>query len=406
MIPHDSLFDPAHYHNVRKPLLEAETLPRWCYTSEAFHAGEVERIFLKMWCFVGRLDELPNPGDYMAVDLPGGPILIMRARDGVVRAFANTCRHRGAKLLDGRGNCRSGVVCPYHSWTYGLDGRLAGAPNMAKTLGFDKAHYGLEPIRLDHWAGFMFVNFAKDGPTLLEQLGDMPQQLGPYRLDDMVCVKRLDFEVKCNWKFLLENALESYHTATVHRETLGEQWAEDVETTGDWRAIFLPGEKSVSVLPGEMPPFPRIDGLNGRAAGGTYFTAVFPSTQFACAVDSMWWLRIYPKGPGVTLHNFGFCFPKSTVADPDFERKTEPYFRRWLAGALEDNLISEAQHAGAQSVAHRPGPFSHRERAVHEIANWLLDRVLDQTRPARREAVHPGAAPQRRQNTTRRSSRA
>ena len=100
---------------------------------------------------------------------------------------------------------------------------------------------------------------------------------------------------------------------------------------------------------------------------------------------------MYPKGPGVTQHNFGFCFPKSTMADPEFERKAEPYFRRWLAGALEDNVISEAQHAGALSVAHRPGPFSHRERAVHEIANWLLDRVLDRPPVVRRAAARPTA---------------
>lgn len=382
----NAMFNPATYVDVRKPLLEARTLPAWCYTSEEFHKREIERVFLKTWCFVGRLDEIPKPGDYLTVDLPGGPVLVIRGRDGTARAFANTCRHRGAQLLKERGNCRA-ISCPYHSWTYGLDGRLVGAPNMDRNPSFDKEQHGLEPLRMEGWAGFLFVNFAPDGPSLLEQLGDMSEQLGPYRLDEMVCVKRVDYDVACNWKFLIENALEAYHTGTVHRTTLGDQNAEDVETRGDWEAIFLPGEESVSVLPGETAAMPRIEGLSGRPADGTYFTCVYPSTQFACAVDSMWWLRIYPKGPHRTHINFGFCFPKTSAALPDFEERARPYYRRWQAGLEEDNVISEAQHAGAMSVKHRQGPFSWREAAVHRIANWLLDRVLDEPEQSNRRAA-------------------
>lgn len=386
MMNSGAMFDPATYAEVRKPLLEARTLPAWCYTSEEFYRREVERVFLKTWSFVGRADEIPNTGDYLTVDMPGGSVVLLRGRDGVVRAFANTCRHRGAQLLSTKkGNCRA-IVCPYHSWVYGLDGRLTGAPNMERT-DFDKSAFGLEPLRLDSWAGFLFVNFSEGGPTLLEQLGDLPTQLAPYNHGDMVCVKKVDYHVACNWKFLLENALEAYHTGTVHRTTLGDQQAVDVETRGDWEAIFLPGEESVSVLPGEKAPLPRIEGIHGRAAEGTYFTCVYPSTQFACATDSMWWLRIYPKGPHRTHINFGFCFPKESAALPDFEAKAEPYYRRWKAGLEEDNVISEAQHAGALSVKHRPGPFSYRERAVHRIANWLLDRVLDEPKAAGRRAA-------------------
>ena len=383
-VPAD-LFDPRHYRNVRRPFASAETLPRWCYAAPEWHAREIDTIFLKLWSFVGRVDEIPNPGDFKAVDdLPGGPVVLVRGRDGTIRAFANVCRHRGAKVAEGKGNCRNALVCPYHGWTYGLDGRLAGAPDMERTLDFDKSKIALKTLALDQWAGNLFVRFADTGPSLAEQLGDFPEQLAPYNLADMVCTKQVDFDVGCNWKYIFENALESYHTDFVHRATLGPQRAEDVDTKGDWHAIFLPGEKSVSVLPGEHPPFPRIAGISGRAAKGTYFTAVYPCTQFACAVDSMWWLRFTPTGPESTHVNIGFCFPRTSAAMPDFEDKAKPYYKRWQAGIPEDNLISQAQQSGAHSIGHLPGRFSWRERAVYQIANYVLDRVLDS--PAHKKA--------------------
>jgi choline monooxygenase len=384
------IFDPTLYRNVRRSLVEAETLPRWCYTSPAWYAREVERIFLPMWNFVGRADEVPNPGDFKSVDdVPGGPIALVRGRDGKIRAFANACRHRGAKVLDGKGNCRNAIVCPYHAWTYGLDGRLVGAPDMDRTQAFDKSSVALAPVELDEWAGNLFVRFVPGGSSLLQQLGDMPEQLGPYDFGAMACVRQVDFDVGCNWKYIFENALESYHTDYVHRTTLGPQRHEDVDTRGDWNAIFLPGEKSVSVLPGEEPPLPRIAGIRGRAAGGTYFTAIYPCTQFACAVDSMWWLRFTPTGPETTHVNIGFCFPKTSIARPDFEEKAKPYYKRWQAGIAEDNQISEWQQRSAHAVGHRPGRFSWRERAVHQIANFVLDRVVAKPAPAKKGTRKP-----------------
>jgi phenylpropionate dioxygenase-like ring-hydroxylating dioxygenase large terminal subunit len=121
------MFDPAHYAATRRPLLEAETLPPWCYTSEAFYQREIDRIFRKVWNFVGHVSQVATPGDYFTLTFAGIPVIILRDQAGDLRAFANTCRHRGSALLEGSGNCRA-IVCPYHSWTYGLDGSLRAAP--------------------------------------------------------------------------------------------------------------------------------------------------------------------------------------------------------------------------------------------------------------------------------------
>src|ERR1700689_2443418 len=120
------MFNPALYESVRRPSTDAETLPPWCYTSEEFHRAEVKNLFMKVWNLLGRAERLPNPGDYFTVNYVGIPLLIVRGGDRKLRAFSNVCRHRGARLADGEGNCRA-ISCPYHGWTYGLDGALLNA---------------------------------------------------------------------------------------------------------------------------------------------------------------------------------------------------------------------------------------------------------------------------------------
>jgi phenylpropionate dioxygenase-like ring-hydroxylating dioxygenase large terminal subunit len=378
------LFDPARYERVRQPVGEAETLPAWCYTSPEFHAREVERIFTPGWHFVGRADEVPEPGSYLAVDTVPGPLLLLRDGAGGLGAFANTCRHRGARLLEGRGRCRT-IVCPYHAWTYGPDGGLLNAPGMRDRPGFDRADWGLAPVRCETWQGFVFVSFDPAGPGLVEHFGDLAEKLGGYDFDRLVCVRRIDYEVACNWKLLVENAMEEYHTGTVHHASLGQQHAVQEETRGHWDAIYIPQETSIAVLPGETAPFPPLPGLTGRPAHGTYFTILHPATQLACTQDAMWWLRVVPLGPARSRLGVGFAFPRTTVARPDFADGVKRYFHRWETGIGEDNAICEAQQAGLASALRRPGPFALREPAVHRVNNWVLDQVLDG--PGRRRAV-------------------
>ncbi len=174
-----SIFDPQLYRRVRQPTLAAEGLPPWCYTSQAFYDREVERIFRTEWNFVGRADEIAKPGDFKVFDLVGESVIVLRDQAGGLRAFANTCRHRGTRLLDGTGNCKS-IACPYHAWVYALDGRLIASLGMEATLDFDAAEHGLLPVRLEEWDGFLFVSFA-DGETLADYLGDLPKRFRAER---------------------------------------------------------------------------------------------------------------------------------------------------------------------------------------------------------------------------------
>lgn len=371
-----SIFDPGHYRNARRPLLEAETLPPWCYTSEEFYQREVEQIFLKTWTFVGRGDEVATPGDFFVLDLFGESVIITRDDDGTVHAFANSCRHRGTRLLCDRGNLHT-IRCPYHSWTYGLDGALIGAPAMGKTEGFKRADHGLIAIRLETWAGFIFINFDPEAEPLVQYLGDLPERFAPYAFENMVCVRRKEYALRCNWKIYLENAMEDYHTATVHHQSIGTQKTTVEETRGQWAAIHMPSERTIAVLPEDGTTFPHIPTLAGKPARGTFFTAIYPSTFFATTQDCMWWLQQLPQGATSTRVVIGSCFPRETVAREDFETVVQHYYRRWDTSLPEDNDISERQQAGLASRLSRPGRFCWREPIVHAIDNWVLDRVLE-----------------------------
>ena len=370
-----NLFDSTHYEDVRRPLIEASTLPSWCYTSEAFYQREVEQIFLKQWNFAGRLDEIPDSGDYMSLDFCGESVIVIRGKDDVVRAFANVCRHRSARLLEGRGRCRT-IVCPYHSWVYDLDGTLLRMKGMEQTAGFDPAENGLIPLQVESWAGFLFVSFANDVMPLEEHLGDMTEQYASYRFADMLCVRRRSYDLKCNWKLYIENAMEDYHTATVHKDSIGNQDCVPVSTKGQWAAIHLEAADTIAVLTEDNTSLPHIEKLSGLAAKGTYFSVIYPGTFFATHQDCMWWLQLLPHAPDRTTVVIGSCFPRSSIAREDFAREVLKYYARWDKALPEDNAISERQQQGLNSRSSRPGRLSYYEPCVHAIANWVLDQTI------------------------------
>ena len=366
---------PDQLAAARAPLSVARSMPAGFYTDPDIFALERENIFLDNWFFLCREDMLPNAGDYRAFDTPGGPIVLIRGKDGVLRCFANFCRHRGSILLEGEGNCRGRIICPYHAWSYLTDGTLYGCPDMEDAEGFDRVENGLVPLSLDSWAGFVFANFAQDPKPLLEHLGDLPRRFASHRLDRMRCTWRIVIDARCNWKLLLENAMETYHTGIVHKNTVGAQQSRTLQTEGDWLCIQVISGRSIATLPGTTPPFEPIEGLDDDARQGTYFTVIHPTCQFAVAQDSMWWLNVTPISHERSSLEIGGCFPDSVIDLPDFEEKAKPYYERWEAVGREDVGILEKQQKALASVLYRPGPLSGRDDMVQAIGNWVLDRL-------------------------------
>lgn len=370
------LFDPARYAKVRLPLLEAETLPAVCYTDPDFFARERERIFRVHWNLICRADEVPEPGNWCAVDLAGIPAIVLRGDDGTLRAFANTCRHRGSRLLSGNGTAKA-ISCPYHGWSYALDGRLIAAAGMEETKNFDPTEFGLIPLRLAEWAGFVFLDFGAEGRELDDHLGNLSGYLRSHGAEGMICVHRRVYDVACNWKLCLENQRESYHVAVVHRGTLKDQLPEQLEASGNWSGSWFRHDGSIAARLGAGKALPEIPTLEGRAAEGTYFIGLYPASFLVFTLDCMWWMSFRPVVPDRTQIVTGLCFPEGATRRPDFEAILPDYVARTDVSHPEDNRATELQQRGLASPHARPGRFSHREAGVHAVDNWILDRVLE-----------------------------
>ncbi len=204
----------------------ASTLPGRYYYDPAIYAQEQEHIFSKMWVYACRADALPSPGSYQVVTLAGESIIIVRDKDGMLQAFLNVCRHRGARLCNQQSGQRKGSIqCHYHAWTYGLDGQLLGAPNILSESYFDRTAYGLLPVALKVWEGLIWLNLSKELLSFDDQINDpvvhafagtAPYER--YNLGQLKVGKSISYDVHANWKLVLENTLECYHCGPMHPE--------------------------------------------------------------------------------------------------------------------------------------------------------------------------------------------
>ena len=312
------LFSPKHFEAVRRPLDEAETMPPWVYTSDEFYRREVDRIFMKVWNFMGHVDQVPEPGDYKALEFAGVPFILCRDEAGELRAFANSCRHRGSKVAKGSGNAKE-FMCPYHGWCYGLDGRLTATVDMDATKDFRNEDYGLIPIAIDTWGGFIFVNFDPLCESLQSYLGDLPDNLASHRLEDMANVRTVEFELNHNWKLFVENAKESYHIAVVHRETINQvasvQAADYAvsDSVGEYCTTFCTHDGSMALLKSD-PGFPKIESLKGRYRNGTYAPMIYPMTYLACTIDAAWFPAAVPNRSEQDQTDPRRLFPRRAVS--------------------------------------------------------------------------------------------
>jgi choline monooxygenase len=197
--------------------VETSTIPWSWYSDPAVLLLERERVFRHTWQYAGRADQVTEPGTFFTSDAGGVPVVVVRDREGVLRAFLNVCRHRGSLVCEGEGH-RETLQCPYHAWTYGLDGKLSSAPRADRERGFDRDALGLERLPVDSWGPFVFVNPDSDAAPLAETLGELPELVAGAGLD----VDALRFhhrshsEYEANWKVCAENFLECYHCQVAH----------------------------------------------------------------------------------------------------------------------------------------------------------------------------------------------
>jgi choline monooxygenase len=377
-----AIFSPENFVKTRASIDRAQPLPSEVYLSQEWYDREIETIFLKTWLVATREDEIPNPGDYVRIDIVGEPLIILRDRDGTIRALSAACRHRGAELVTGKGNC-SRLVCPYHAWTYKLSGELIGAPQMEEAVGFNKAEHNLPSVRTETWAGFVFINLDPAATPLLESLGALPERLSSYAMEDMVVTRKWENRFNANWKVWVENSREGYHVPTIHRESLdtfypgckfsgfeaqGEPGNYMINSSDNETGLYVPRDKTL----------PFIDGLSDEDQERTHFIIFYPHLLLNMPPDRITFHQYFPEGPEWTRIVSWCCFPKSTVELPNFEKDAEEkYYPQMKMFIDEDKGVCEIVQRGIGGRLNQMGRYSpSQEETVYDFANWVLDRVV------------------------------
>lgn len=362
--------------SVVAPIESAATLPPSCYRDNNILEIEKQAIFGSSWIGLGRSDQWQSTGDYSAITIAKNPIIIIRDKELKLRGFANTCRHRGSMLLDGTGNVQS-ISCPFHRWTYGLDGALRGAPEMPN---LDKAEHGLTEFRVAEREGFSFVSFNNDIKDIGHWLGDFSNLHAPWNLSSLVSTRRIEFEVDCNWKAFLEVFNEYYHLPYVHPDSINNVYArpDPANTvTGCYSSQFSETEGTGGLLEASqhhaLPPIPS---LEGRNKNGTRYTWLFPNMTFAASTEAIWVYETTPLEPGRCKVVMTVCFPPETINHKDFKVRSQVYYDRMDAALAEDIPALVRYQQGLTSPHAKQGRFcAELEPSVANFAIWYAQQM-------------------------------
>lgn len=357
---------------------QSATLPPACYADPALFRYDTDTLFRRSWVSAGRADRWKEPGDYGALHIGGVPIFVLRNRDGHLKSFANSCRHRGHPLLQGQGNCKK-IPCPFHCWTYDLDGRLIFAPRMGKVPGFDPGDYGLTEFRVAVVDGFVFVALDNEAETIDRWLGDFSSMHTPWDLARWVTTRVREFEVRCNWKAFLEVFNEYYHLPYVHPKSISHRYPEPDpadDVIGSYTTQFGATDGNAALLSNaQEQALPHAVGLTGRERMGTRYTWVYPNLTFAASPDSLWMYEAYPTSAGTSRIVQTVCFPEETVLLEDFDCRAVHYYDRIDTAIEEDIPFLEQQQVGLSSPFALQGRFSPLEPGVANFAYWYADKL-------------------------------
>ena len=352
--------------DVDPAVARASTLPSSAYVDPATLEQEKERIFARTWQLVARADELARVGDLKPATVVDEPILITHGLDGKLRGFYNVCRHRAAQVVLSRGN-RKSLQCPYHGWTYGLDGKLQVAREMEGTENFSKADFCLQPVRVDRWGPFIFANLDPQAPGLREILGGIPDEVAAtgYDVERMELVERRDYVINCNWKVYVDNYLEGYHVPIAHPGLFKEldYDAYRVETFRYYSKQHAPIRE---LKPGEeIGRDRRYLRLPGSEDNALYYW-IFPNTMFNIYQDNMSSNVIVPLGVDKTLTIFEWFFAQPGTG-PGWESMQQTIaFSDEIQ--QEDIVLCEMVQRGLKSRSYDRGRFSAlRENGVYHF---------------------------------------
>jgi glycine betaine catabolism A len=344
----------------------AKTLPQRYFVSPEVSAEEEEKIFSKCWLLVGHQSQIPAAGDYFVQETGGESLIIVRDRSGVIRGFYNVCRHRGTRLCEDSGGRSPTIQCPYHAWTYGLDGRLIGSPHMDEVPGFDRSEYSLHPVNLGLWEGFIFVNLDDDAMPLEGWFAPLSGKFSHWNLPRLRSVKRVEYDVKANWKLMFENYSECYHCPGVHpmlSKISPYDSAENDLTEGPFLGGFMRINKGKSLtMSGEACAFPvagKEQAHEQEEKERVFYYSIFPNMLLSMHPEYVMVHQLWPQSPGRTLIVCDWFFHPEASRRDGFNPEDAIEF--WDVTNKQDWHVCELSQQGIASRAYEPGPYGSRE---------------------------------------------
>ena len=377
------------YRAVDRPLHRAATLPGALFSDPNVFADEVRALFRESWACVGRTDEIPNPGDFRTYEVGGSGVIVLRDSEHELRAYHNVCRHRGTRILEAESGTGMTVLqCPYHAWTYSLQGNLVGAPHMELAEDFDREAYGLYPVRVESWRGFLFLNLDGNARPLSEYLGDFVRRAAPYPFERLRRAHRYTYDIAANWKLIVQNANECYHCPGVHPQLVrltpyrsGEEDLREGPIFGGWMD-FVDG--ACTLAPNGTTPRRTFPDLSEEDLRRVYYYILYPNNFLSLLPDYVTLDWFIPVSPDHTRLMFDL------YVDRDERDPATDAMEFWDTTNRQDWHICEMAHLGSKTAAYTQGRYSTEEEVVHAIDRHYLKAMgLLPTRSAPRRRPTP-----------------
>jgi Rieske 2Fe-2S family protein len=381
---------------VRQPTLQARVLPPRVFHDQDVFDYEQEAWFAGGWVSVGREEDALAHGQYVLASVAGENLIVVRGNDNILRAFYNVCRHRGATVLEEERGTVPRFQCPYHAWTYDLQGRLKQPRHTELLVEFDPDEWGLVPVRVATWQGIVYVDLSASAPPLPEFLGEITNEFARFDLGALRRVRRIDYDVNANWKAIVENFQECYHCPGVHPQlnritpyTSGSYLPWHGAAIGSYMEV-LPQFETLSMsgaADGRIP----MSGMSGEDAKRVYYALIWPNQLFSLHPDYLMLHWVTPLAPDHTLVRCEWYFDPVEMAKSDFDPGEAIEF--WDLTNRQDWHVCELQQQGTRSRAYTPGRYSAIESSVHGFDLMVADRyasdgiVTPQDRIAKEESA-------------------
>ena len=354
-----------------------KTLPREYFVLPEFFAREQEQIFLHDWLLVGHQSQIPKAGDYFVAEVTNESVIINRDQKSIIRGFYNVCRHRGTRLTEDSCGHGSTIQCPYHAWTYSLDGRLVGAPHMDEVPEFDRADYSLNPVNLGVFEGFIFVSLAENPIPLAEWFAPLERKFSHWKLADLRSAKRIEYDVRANWKLIFENYSECYHCPGVHpmlSKVSPYDSAENDLTDGPFLGGFMKINKGRSLtMTGDTCALSIAGKEGGEANERVFYYSIFPNMLLSMHPEYVMVHQLCPKAPDRTLIVCDWFFHPDAFSRDDFGPEDAIEF--WDVTNKQDWHVCELSQQGISSRSYKRGPYSSRESIPAAWDREYLRRV-------------------------------